>query len=138
MVHKVKKSELPEVAKLMIQELSKEPFEEKEEKDAVIKSLEYYHQNSEVIGTTEQGDFQGILVFKQEMWWQGSVYIIENLIAKQEEQRAILLQYLHKSAKKENVQKTIFSTHKSSPNLSYYENRGYKPNESIVVYEKEL
>lgn len=67
MVHREEKSELPEVAKLMIQGLSKEPFEEKEDTNSVIKSLEYYHQNAEIIGLTEQGSLQALLVFKQEI-----------------------------------------------------------------------
>ena len=141
-IRKATKRDLKEIAKLMKEEFSKPPYNEKALLNAVIKSLNFYFRLGKVYVATENNEILGITVFKIEQYWEGPVVIIEDLAVKQEFKRQgigkKLTDFIESYAKKKKIKSIYFSTNKKSDAVKFYQKQGYKLGKNTVFMRKKL
>ena len=139
-IRKAKKKDLKEIGKLMLEEFSKYPFNEKASLKSVIKSLEFYFKDSEIYVSKNQKEIVGVLVFQIEQWWEGKIIIIQDLAVSEKFQKQNigkeLMVFLENYAKKKEVKRIYFETNKKSPTIKFYEKLGYKINKNKISMSK--
>ena len=140
-IRRAKNSDLKEIGKLMLEEFSKPPFNEKEKLNSVLKSLEFYFKNAKIYVAVEK-DLVGVVVFQIEQWWEGRVVIIQDLAIKKEFQKKNfgkeLMNFLENFSRENNIRKITFQTHKKSSAIKFYKKLGYKINKNRISMEKSL
>ena len=86
-IRKTTKKDFKEIANLMNKEFSKPPFNEKSNLKDILKSIRFFHK----IGTTkiaiEDKEIVGVIVFKQEQYWEGPSILIEDLAVRKDFQK---------------------------------------------------
>ncbi len=141
-IRKAKRKELKDIGKLMLNEFSKPPFNEKASMKDVTKSLEFYFKKAEIYVAVEVDKITGVLVFQTERWWEGPVVIIQDLAVKQEFQNKEigkqLIQFLEKYSKNKKIKKINFETNRKSKAIDFYKKLGYKINKDRISMEKEI
>jgi ribosomal protein S18 acetylase RimI-like enzyme len=139
---KASKKDIKEIGKLMFEEFSKPPFNEKVKFDSVLKSLKFYFKIGEIFIAKEKNQIMGVLVFKIEQYWEGKVIIIEDLAVKEEfKGRGVgknLIEKLEKYSKENNIKRILLSTHIRTPALSFYKKIGFKITKDRISMSKEL
>ncbi len=141
-IEKADKRKIKEIAKLMLEEFKKPPFNEKVSLNAVLKSLTFYFKIGNIYVALEKDKTIGVLVFKIEQYWEGAVLIIEDLAVKEEFKRKgvgkMLMNYVEVYAKRNRLKRIIFKTNKKAPAIKFYEKIGYKARKDIVDFEKKI
>lgn len=139
-IRKAKKDDLKEIGKLMLKEFSKAPFNEDNSLSSVLKSLNFYFRIGKIYITLEDKKIIGVIVFKEEQYWEGLVIIIEDLAIDENFQKQgigkKLLNHLDKYSKKRKVSSINFITNKKSRLINFYKKLGYKINKNRVYFEK--
>lgn len=141
-ISKAKSRELKEIAKLMLIEFSKPPFNEKVSIDSALKSLKFYYKIAEVYVALINRKIVGVIVFKLEQYWEGKVLIIEDLAVKEEfKKRGIgksLLNFIESYAKNKNIKRILFTTNKKSKAINFYKKLGYKEEKTRINFSKRV
>ncbi|MDD5182331.1 MAG: GNAT family N-acetyltransferase [Candidatus Nanoarchaeia archaeon] len=141
-IRKAAKREIKEIAKLMLKEFSKPPFNENASLKAVIKSLNFYFKVGKVYVAVIDKRIIGIVVFKVEQYWEGPVVIIEDLAIKEEfKKQGIgkkLMDNVEAYAKKNKIRAVYFKTNRKSPAVKFYKKQGYKLKKEVVSMEKKI
>jgi len=132
------KKDIKEIGKLLLTEFSKPPFNEKSTLAGVIKSLQYYFKTGKVLVAVNEKEIIGVLVYKIEQWWEGPVLIIEDLAIKHKRKGTgtKLIETLEKHAKKNNIKKITFKTHKKSKAVQFYKQLHYTIRKNSLEMEK--
>lgn len=140
-IRKANKGNLKEIGKLMKKEFAKLPFNERASLNAVLKSLNFYCKLGRIYVAVEQ-KIVGVVVFKKEQYWEGSVIIIEDLAVDEKfKKQGIgknLVDYVESLAKKEKIKSICFKTHKKSKAVKFYQKYGYKLDKNAVFMRKEI
>ena len=141
-IENAQKKDLKEIAKLMIEELSKPPFNEKTNLKSVLKSLNFYFNIEKIFILREKGEIVGILEFITEQWWEGKVIIIEDLVIKNKYKSKgfgkLLMKKLEKYAKQKKLKSINFQTNKKAISVKFYEKLGYKVKKNTIFMRKEI
>ena len=131
-----------EIAKLMLEEFSKPPFNEKTTIKSVIKSLNFYFKIGKIFVAIEDKKIVGIVVFKLEQWWEGSVILIEDLAVKEDFKKQEIGKKLtddvENYGKKMRVKSVSFATNKKSSAVKFYTKQGYKIEKNRIFMRKNL
>ena len=136
------KKDILEIAKLMLGEFKKPPFNEKTSINTVLKSLNFYFKIGQVYVAIVEKEIVGVLVFKIEQYWEGPVIIIEDLAVREQFKKQgigkMLMERIESYAKKNKLKRILFKTHKKSPAVQFYHKIGYKPGKDIIHFEKKI
>lgn len=136
------KKNIREIAKLMLEEFRKPPFNEKASLDSVLKSLSFYFKIGEVYTAINKKEIIGVVIFKIEQYWEGQIIIIEDLAVKEEYKKQnvgkTLMSKVEDYAKKNKIKRILFKTNKKSSAIKFYQKIGYKPKEDIIHFEKKI
>ena len=140
-IKKANKKDLKNIAKLMKEELSKSPFNEKNPFKDILKSLNFYLKNAEIFIISNK-EILGLIVFQIEQWWEGKVIIVQDLVVKEEFQKKHigkkLMNFLEKYAHNKKIKRIYFETNKKSPSINFYKKLGYKINKNRISMSKKL
>ena len=140
-IRKATKKDLKEIAELMKKELSKSPFNERDSIKNILKSLDFYYKNAEIY-LIEEKRIVGVLVFQIELWWEGSVIIIQDLTVNKEFQKKgigkLLMNFVERYACNNNVKRIYFGTNRKSPSIKFYKKLGYKTNKDRISMSKKI
>lgn len=140
-IRKMKKIEMKNVAKIMLEEFSKPPFNEKVSIKDMLESLMFYYKNTNIYIAVEN-EIVGGIVFQVERWWEGEVIIVQDLfVVKKFQGKNIernLMNFLENYCREYNVVKIHFETNKKSSAVKFYEKMGYKINKSRIIMEKNI
>jgi len=141
-IKKAEKKELKEIAKLMLEEFSKPPFNEKAKINSILKSLKFYYKIGKIYIALINNIIISVIVFKLEQYWEGKVLIIEDLAVKQEfKGKGVgesLLNFVESYAKNNNVKRILFTTNKKSKSINFYRKRGYKEEKNRINFSKKV
>jgi len=141
-IRKATKKDIRKIAELMLEEFRKPPFNERAPISAVLKSLNFYFDIGKVYVAINQKEIIGIIVFKIEQHWEGSVVIIEDLAVKEEFKKQgiekMLMDYVESYAKKNRLKRILFKTNKKSLSTKFYKKYGYKSRKDIIDFEKKV
>ena len=141
-IRKAVKKDLKEIGKLMKEELSKPPFNERDNIKNILKSLNFYYKTARIYLNEENKIKIGILVFQTEQWWEGPVIIIQDLVVKQKFQNQNIgksfMKFLEKYAVNKNAKRIYFETNKKSSAIRFYKKLGYKVNKDRISMSKRL
>ena len=141
-IRKAKPNELEEIAKIMLKEFSKPPFNERVSFGFAFDSLKFYYNLGEIYVTIINREIAGILVFKIEKYWEGKVIIIEDLAVKEQfkkqEVEKALLNFVESYAKSRNIKRILFTTNKKSKAIKFYKKLGYKEEKNRINFSKKL
>ena len=136
------KKDIGEIAKLMLEEFSKPPFNEKTTINSVIKSLNFYFKIGKAFVAIEDKVIIGIVVFKVEQWWKGQVILIEDLAVKESFKKQgvgkSLTDKVEDYAKEIKAKSVSFTTHKKSSAVKFYTKQGYKIERNILFMRKKV
>ena len=140
-IRKATKKDLKEIAELMKKELSKSPFNERDSIKNILKSLDFYYKNAEIY-LIEEKRIVGVLVFQIELWWEGSVIIIQDLTVNKEFQKKgigkLLMNFVERYACNNNVKRIYFGTNRKSPSIKFYKKLGYETNKDRISMSKKI
>ena len=135
-IKKAQKKDIKEIGKLMLEEFSKPPFNEKVSLNSVIESLNYYFGIGKVYYIEDNKRIIGVVNFCVEQYWEGSVIIIEDLAVKEEFKKQgiskYLMDFVEDFARKNNIGAIYFSTNKKSKAVRFYQKIGYKIKKDII------
>ena len=141
-IRKATGENIKEIAKIMLDEFSKYPFNEKASFKDVLKSLLFYFRIGIIYVAIVKKKIVGVLVFKKEQFWEGKVIIIEDLAVKEEfKGQGIgknLMKELEFYAKNKGVKSIYFNSHKKSPSLKFYEKLDYRIMKNTIPMRKKL
>lgn len=141
-IKKAMKKDLKEIGRLMKEELSKPPFNERDSIKSILKSLDFYYKNAEIYLAKENKFIFGILVFQIERWWEGAVIIVQDLVVKKKFKKRNIGKYLMKFVEKYAINKKAkriyFETNKKSSAIRFYQKLGYKINKDRMSLSKKL
>ena len=141
-IRKATKKDIREIAKLMIGEFSKLPFNEKTTINSVIKSLNFYFKIGKVFVAVEDKKIVGVVVFKVEQWWEGHVILIEDLAVKEDfKKRGIgkkLTDEVEKYGKRIKANAVSFATNSKPRAVKFYIKQGYKKEKNRIFMRKKL
>ncbi len=142
MIRKARKKDLMEIAEIEMAEFSKPPFNDKNPLKKVLKSLNFYIKIANIYVAVIDNKIAGVIIFKQEQWWGGSVIIIEDLIVHEKYQKKgigkKLINWLESYAKKKKVNFLSFMTNKKAISVNFYKKLGYKQDKNLIFMEKKL
>jgi len=140
-IRKANSKDIREIAKLMLEEFKKPPFNESASLNAVFKSLKFYFKIGKVYVAIENGII-GVVAFKVEQYWEGPVIIIEDLAVKDKFKKQnigkILMNNIENYAKKNKIKIIRFKTNKKSSAVKFYQKYGYKIRKDVVSMEKKF
>lgn len=140
-IRKATTKDIPEIARLMLAEFSKPPFEEKESISSVRKSLEFYLKIGRGFVAVEDGII-GVIIFKAEQWWEGPVILVEDLAVDHEHKRKgvgkSLVDEVEEYAKENKARLVSFTTHRKSSAVSFYKRHGYRVEKDTVFMSKRI
>jgi len=136
------KIDIRTIAKLMLEEFRKPPFNERVSLDAVIKSMNFYFKLGKIYVVTEKKEIIGVLVFKTEQYWEGPVIIIEDLAVKNNFKKQgvgkMLMSYVESYAKNNSIKRVLSLTNKKSLAIKFCKKIGYKPLKNVINFEKKI
>ncbi len=142
MIRKATKKDINQIARLMLEEFKRPPFNERASINAVLKSLNFYFRIGKAFVAVDNKKVVGVLVFKVEQYWEGPVMIIEDLAVKEEFKKLgigkELMAKVESYAKKNEIRKIHFSTHKKSPAVRFYKKQGYSISRNVVSMGKRI
>lgn len=141
-IKKAIKKDIREIAKLMLEEFSKPPFKEKTTINSVIKSLNFYLKIGKAYVAVVNKKIVGVIVFKVEQWWEGSVILIEDLAVKDNFKKQgvgkSLTDKVEDYGRKIKAKAIRFNTHKESSAVNFYKKHGYKINKNTLFMSKNI
>jgi len=141
-IRKATKNDVEEIAKLMLEEFSKPPFNEKTTINSVIKSLNFYFKIGKVFVAMEDKKIVGIVVFKVEQWWEGPVILIEDLAVKEDFKKQgtgkSLTDAVESYGKKIRAKAVSFATNSKSSAVKFYIKHGYKKEKNRIFMRKKF
>lgn len=141
-IRKATKKDIREIVNLMLEEFTKPPFNEKVTILAVLKSLRFYFKIGKIFVVIVNKKIVGIVVFKVEQWWEGSVVLIEDLAVKEDFKKQGIAKYLidkvEEYAKEIKANAVIFTTHKKSSAVKFYTKQGYKIEKNTLSIRKRI
>ena len=139
-IRKAIKKDLKEIGKLMKKEFSKPPFNERDSINNVLKSLNFYFKICKIYAAKVEKEIVGVIIFKTEQYWEGSVIIIEDLAIKEKFKKQNigkeLMKFVEKYAKKKKIKSILFATHKKSKAVKFYEKMNYKKEKNTIIMRK--
>ncbi len=140
-IKKANKKDLKKIAKIMMEEFSKPPFNEKNPLKDILKSLNFYLKNAEIFIISNK-EILGLIIFQIEQWWEGKVIIVQDLIVKKEFQKnnigKELMNFLEKYAHNKKMKRIYFETNKKAPSINFYKKIGYKINKDRISMSKKI
>jgi ribosomal protein S18 acetylase RimI-like enzyme len=141
-IRKAKKTDLKEIGKLMKEEFSKKPFNERDSMNAILKSLDFYYKTAKIYVADFEKEIAGVLVFQIEQWWEGQVIIIQDLAVKSKfKKQGIgkrLMNFVENYSGENKIKRVYFETNKKSPAIRFYKKLGYKINKQRISLSKKL
>lgn len=141
-IRKATKKDIREIAKLMLEEFSKPPFNERTTISSVIKSLNFYFKVGKAFVAIEDKKIVGIVVFKVEQWWDGPVILIEDLAVKEDFKKhgigKKLTDTVESHGKKIKAKAVSFATNSKSSAVKFYTKHGYIIEKNRVFMRKKL
>ena len=140
-IRKANKKDLKDIAKLMLDEFSKSPFNEKDSLKNVLKSLNFYLKKAQIFIIPNK-EILGVLVFQIERWQERKVIIVQDLAIKEKSKKnnlgKKLMNYLEKYAYDEKIKRIYIETNKKSPSINFYKKLGYKINKDRISMSKNI
>jgi len=141
-IRKATKKDLKEIGKLMLEEFSKQPFNEKNKLDDVLKSLNFYFKIGKIYIAVNEEEIIGVLIFKIEQYWEGKVLIIEDLAVREDFKNQgvgkSLMEFILGFAKNKNIKRILFETNKKSPSVNFYKKIGYSKYKNRISMGKKI
>ncbi len=141
-IKKATKRDIREISKLMLEEFSKPPFQEKSTINSVIKSLAFYLKIGKGFVAVEDKKIIGVVIFKVEQWWEGPVVLIEDLAVKEGFKKQGIEKQLtdkvEEYAKEIKAKSVSFITHKKSCSVKFYVKQGYKIEKNTLFMRKDI
>jgi aminoglycoside 6'-N-acetyltransferase I len=141
-IQRATKKDIEKIAKLMLEEFRKPPFNEKASFNDVLGCLNFYFKIGNVYVAINKREIIGVIIFKIEQYWEGQVIIIEDLAIKEEHKNQSIGKYLINTvedySKKNKIKRILFKTNKKSSSIKFYQKVGYKPNKNTINFEKKL
>ena len=126
----------------MLEEFTKPPFNEKASLNAVLKSLYFYFRIGRAYVAIIEKKIRGVVVFKVEQYWEGSVIIVEDLAVKEGFKKQgvgkTLMSEVETYAKKNKIKSIYFSTNRKSSAVKFYQKHGYKLRKDVVSMENKI
>lgn len=139
-IKKANKKDLKKIAEIMRTEFAKHPFRHKSSLSSVLKSLNFYMKVGKIYVVWMEQKILGVVVFKEEQFWEGSVILIEDLAVDEKfEKQNIeegLLEFVESYAKKRKAKFIGFVTNRKSNAINFYQKQGYKIKKDRIVMEK--
>lgn len=141
-IRKATKKDLKDIVKIMLEEFSKLPFNEKASFSSAIKSLRFYFKFGNIYVALINKIIVGIIVFKVEQYWEGKVLIIEDLAVKEgfkeQDVGRNLMNFIEDYVQKENIVRILFTTNKKSKAINFYKKLGYKDEKNRINMTKKI
>ena len=141
-IRKILYSDTRSVAKLLLRELSKPPYNENVSLSAVIKSLRFFLKIGMGFVAIEKNELAGVIYFKVEQFWTGPTMEIEDLVVDETFQgKGVgkkLLQKIEEFAKNKKVVHIILSTSRKAKATGFYKKLGYQQMTNTIVFRKQL
>jgi len=141
-IRKANLKDIKEIAKLMLDEFKRPPFNERASLNSVLKSLNFYFKIGKIYVAVIEKEITGVVVFKIEQYWEGPVIIIEDLAVKERYKKQglgkLLMNKVEDYADKNKIKGIYFKTNKKSPAVKFYQKHGYKIRKDIVFMEKKF
>jgi len=141
-ISKATNRDIKEIAKLMLEEFAKPPFNEKASIKAVLKSLKFYLKIGMPYIAIADKKIVGVVIFKVEQYWEGQVIIIEDLAVKEIFKKQgigkMLIGEVEAYAKKNKIKAICFSTDNNPPAVKFYQRQGYKIRKNRISMEKKI
>ena len=141
-IRKATKKDLKNIGKLMKTEFSKSPFNEKAPMKAVLKSLEFYNKLGKIYVSISNQQIAGVIIFKEELFWEGPVILIEDLAVDERFKKqgigTDLMNFIEVYAKKKKAKFIGFIAHKKSNAIKFHKKLGYKLKKSTIIMKKEI
>lgn len=141
-IRKANSKDFRKIANLMNEEFSKSPFNEKSNLKDILKSIRFFYKIGNINLAVENKKIVGVIVFKQEQYWEGPAILIEDLaISKDFQKKGIgksLMNNLEKYAKRKKINSIYFLTHKKSSAIAFYKKLGYKQRKNTIFFRKKL
>ena len=141
-IRRATKKDFKEIANLMNEEFSKPPFNERSSLKNILKSIRFFYKIGNTNLAVENKKIVGVIVFKQEQYWEGPAILIEDLVVRKDFQKKgvgkLLMNDLEKYAKKKKINAIYFLTHKKSSAIIFYKKLGYKNRPNVVFFKKVL
>ena len=136
------KKDIPDISKLMLEEFKKPPFNEKTSINTVLKSVSFYFKIGKIFVAIADKEIVGVLVFKIEQYWEGTIIIIEDLVVKERFRRKkigeMLMNNMEAYAKNKGLKKVILKTDRKAIAVKFYQKCGYKVKNDIIHFEKKI
>jgi len=136
------KKDIRDIAKLMLEEFTKPPFNERAAIPAVIKSLNFYFKLGKIFVVIIDKRLVGVVVFKVEQWWDGKLILIEDLAVKKTFKKQginkALIDRVEQYARKNKINSVSFTTHKKSSAIEFYKRLGYKVEKNTIFMRKSV
>ena len=141
-IRKTTKEDIRKIARLLMDEFSKPPFNEETTISSVIKSLNFYFKIGKSFVAVEDKEIAGVVIFKIEQWWEAPVIIIEDLAVKEEFKKQKvgknLINEVEEYATIIKAKAVCFTTHRKSSSLRFYTKQGYKVEKNKLFMRKEI
>ena len=141
-IRKAKNKDLKEIGQILKKEFSKSPFNEKANIRSVMNSLSFYFKIGNILVVEIKGNIVGVLVYKKEQYWEGPVFIIEDLAILSNFQKKglgkALMNKIEAIARIQKINSIYFSTNKKCPSIKFYDKLGYKLSKDEVIMRKKL
>jgi len=141
-IRKAKPKDIKKIGELMNEEFSKPPFNEKSNLKDILKSIRFFHKIGTIKIVVENKEIVGVIIFKQEQYWEGPSILIEDLAVRKDFQKKgigkLLMNDLEKYAKRKKINSIYFLTHKKSSAIQFYKKLGYKHRPNTVFFKKVL
>ena len=141
-IRKGTKNDLKKIANIMRTEFAKPPFKYKAPLNSVLKSLRFYFKIGEIYVASINQKIIGVIIFKEEQFWDGRVILIEDLaIDEKFKKQGIgkgLMNYVETYAKKRKAKFIGLITNKKSKAVKFYKKFGYKMKKDRIIMEKKI
>jgi N-acetylglutamate synthase-like GNAT family acetyltransferase len=141
-LRKATKKDINGIAKLMREEFTKQPFNEKASLKSILKSLDFYLKIGKSFIILHQKEIVGVVIFKVEQYWEGRVVIIEDLAVKEKFKKQglgkALMIKVESYSKKNKIKSIYFNTEKKSSAVKFYKRLGYKIAKNRISLGKKL
>jgi len=141
-IRKATINDIKKIAKIMLTEFSKPPFNEKIRLKVVLDSLASHFKIGKGLVAIADKAIVGVLTYKIEQYWEGPVILIEDFAVTEKYQKQgigrKLMETIENLAKEKKIKSINLHAHKKSSAVKFYQKKGYKTKKDTILMEKKI
>lgn len=142
-ITRANKKDFPELARIIKEEFSKPPFNNKWTLENAIKTLENYEKKDrKIYKASINKEIVGLIIFREDYSSEKKYVYIEELVVKESFQKKgigrALVEKVESYSRKVNAKYIWFSTYKRSSAVKFYKKLNYTQDDKIVFMSKRL